>query len=169
MHGLLGRQATVIGALAAAGLLLMQLRTEGIRGYGFPDILSILLVAVPIMARGSRAPRPPRGPDVDADAPVTADRSDAPDVGAPPVRGGVDGAGPGDSRVVERLLARGVAVLVAVGAWTGAVLFVLLQAWPPALASMIVMVVAASGIPSDADDAPVAPTADPGSRRPPQA
>jgi uncharacterized membrane protein YphA (DoxX/SURF4 family) len=158
MHGLLARQAAVIGAVAAGGLLLMQLRTEGIRGYGFPDILSILLVAVPIMVRGSRPGRRSGGDE--ADAPAATDTPDD-DLDAPPA-GARDDADAGTARLAERLLARWVAVLVAVCAWAGAVLLVLLQAWPPALAALIVMGVAASGIPSDRDDAPVAHTSGPG-------
>jgi uncharacterized membrane protein YphA (DoxX/SURF4 family) len=158
MHGLLARQTAVIGSVAAAGLLIMQLRTEGVRGYGFPDILSILLVAVPIMARGSRVARRPRG--VGADAPSTTDPA-GDDMDAPPETDVAD-TDIGTPRLVERLLARWVAVLVAVSAWTGAVLLVLLQAWPPALAALIVMAVAVSGIPAERDDAPVARTPGPG-------
>lgn len=157
MHGLLGRQVAVIGAVAAAGLLLMQLRTESVRGYGVPDILSILLVAVPIMARRSREPRRPH--DAGADTPAGAGASDD-DMEARSAT--VSDEDTGTRLIVERLLARWVAMLVAVGAWIGAVLLVLLQAWPPALSALIVMAVAASGMPADRDDLPVAHTSGPG-------
>ncbi|HEX6256601.1 MAG TPA: hypothetical protein VFZ70_12420 [Euzebyales bacterium] len=157
MHGLLARQTAVIGAVAAAGLLLMQLRTEGVRGYGVPDILSILLVAVPVMARRSSRPRRPHGAGADTPAGANASDGDAEERSAT----GAD-EDTGARLIVERLLARWVAMLVAVGAWTGAVLLVLLQAWPPALSALIVMAIAASGIPADRDDMPVAHTSGPG-------
>lgn len=163
MHGLLARNAMALSAVIAAGLLVVQLSAGGIVGYRASDVVSILLIAVPVAAHGLSAERRRRHniPRDDADDDRRVGPSAPP---APPFhpadgsdRTGVTGAISAEpAGVVERMLVRAVALVVAVGAWLGAVVFVLLQAWTPAVSALIVMGLAAAGLPSDRNDASAA-------------
>lgn len=155
MYGLVGRNAVLVGATAAAALLIMQLRTRGIDHYASADVLSILLIAVPVMTQATRpaAHRRRAGPSSAADG--QPGRADDPRVALrPPSR-----PSPADTEAgaVERLLARGVALIITVGVWLLAVVLVLLQAWAPAISALIVFGMAAAGVPAPVEDAPVAP------------
>lgn len=156
MYGLVGRNVVLVGATAAAALLIMQLRTSGIDHYASADVLSILLIAVPVMTRAMRpaAHRRRAGPSSAADG--QPGRDDDPRVALrPPSQ-----PSPADteaSGAVELLLARGVALIITVGVWLLAVVLVLLQAWAPAISALLVFGMAAAGVPAPVEDAPVAP------------
>jgi hypothetical protein len=156
MYGLVGRNAVLVCATAAAALLIMQLRTSGIDNYAFGDVLSILLIAMPVMTRATRpAPHRRRAGSWSA-AGGQRGRNDDPRVALrPPSR-----PSPADTEagVVEHMLARGVALVITFGVWLLAVVLVLLQAWAPAISALIVFGMAAAGVPAQVQDTPVAPT-----------
>lgn len=152
MYGLVGRNALVVGAAVAAVLLIVQLRTSGIDDYAPADILSILLIAVPTVTRAVRPP--PRRRQV---RPPPAQDTDGEDTRPPPDPSRMD---TGDAGAVERMLARGIAMVIAAGAWLLAVVLVLVQAWAPTVSALIVFGVAAAGVADRAEDAPV--TSSPG-------
>lgn len=141
MYGLVGRNSVVVGATVAAVLLIVQLRTTGIHGYAPTDVLSILLIAVPMATRAVRPPprrrRRPHPPGI-------VDGSGDEVARAQPARSRMDTEA---ARAVEGMLVRGTAMVITVGAWLLAVVLVLLQAWAPAASALIVFVVAAAGIP----------------------
>jgi hypothetical protein len=151
MYRLVGRNAVVVGATVAAVLLTMQLRTSGVDSYAPADVLSILLIAVPVMTRAVRPqPRQRSGPPRDAEAGELG-RDDHPRPSPRPSRMDTEAA-----RTIERMLVRGVAFALMVGAWLLAAVLVLLQAWAPAVSALIVFGVAAAGVPAQVEDAPVA-------------
>jgi len=150
MYGLVGRNAVVVGAAVGAVLLIMQLRTTGIHNYAPADVLSILLIAVPM---ATRAVRPPPQRRRRTDPPGTADGGGDEVARAQPERSRMDTEA---ARAVERMLARAIAMVIIVGAWLLAVVLVLLQAWAPAVSALIVFAVAAVGIPEQDRDAPIA-------------
>lgn len=145
MWRLAGRNAVAVGAALAALLLTMQLRTEGVRGYEPADVLSILLFAVPTALQKLRPARDRRGrpreraPD---DATGAAPRPD--EAVAPVARTPLNER----ALVIERLVVYGVTVVIAAGSYVLLVLLVLLQAWIPALSTMMVCGIALAGIPS---------------------
>jgi hypothetical protein len=153
MYGFVGRNSVIVGATVAGVLLVVQIRTSGIDNYAFADVLSILLVTVPLVARALRPPAPrrrrdgppqPAGEAADPAAPARPRRPEPQDPDVP--------------RPVEGLLVRGFAILVAAGAWSAAVVFVLLQAWAPTLSALIVFGAAAIAIPTESEDTRVAPS-----------
>lgn len=151
MYGLVGRNAMVVGAAVAVALLIMQLRTSGIDHYAPADVISILLIAVSVTTRAVR-PRPHRrsGPPHGAEAGEHG-RDDHPQPPSRPSRTDSEAA-----RAIERMLVRGIALALTVGAWLLAVVLVLLQAWAPAASALIVFGVAAAGVPAQVEDAPLA-------------
>lgn len=149
MWRLSGRNGVVLGAVLAAALLTMQLRSEGIRGYQFSDVLSILLFAVPTVLQRTRATVGRMPPRRDGDGLSAPDQGLAP--AAPSRR----------AHVLETLLVRTVAVVIATGAYVVALVLVLAQAWVPALSALIVCAVALAAIPSGRDEMPVRPTSAP--------
>jgi hypothetical protein len=154
-----GRNAMVVGATLAALLLFMQLRAEGVDGYQFADVLSILLFAVPtalqrVRPSGHRRPRPrERAADGASDPMDTPSEPDAPT--RPRTRA--------EERalVIERLAVYAVAVVIACGSYVLLVVLVLLQAWTPALSASLVFGIALAAI-SRHDATPQRPTAVPG-------
>lgn len=152
MYGLVGRNAVVVGAAVTGVLLIMQLRTGGVDDYAPADVLSILLIAVPVLTRAMRPPPqrrtsgPPRGGPTGEHG-----RDDDPRPPSWPSSLDTEAA-----RAIERMLAHGIALVITVGAWLLAVVLVLLQAWAPAVSALIVFGVAAAGVPAQVEDAPVA-------------
>lgn len=155
MYGLVGRNAVLVGAAVAAALLIVQLRTSGIDSYAPADVLSILLIAVPVMTHAARPAPHRRRAGTSSAAGGGPGRDDDPRVASqPPSR--PSRLDPEAARAVERMLARGVALTITVGAWLLAVVLVLLQAWAPAVSALIVFGVAATGVEAQAEEAPVA-------------
>jgi hypothetical protein len=140
MHTLSGRTTALIGAVVALVLLTMQLRAEGASGYDMGDVLSILVAVLPVLFHGARATVPRRASRVaDADGGDGPASPDPDHHTAPPVDDG--------SRSVLRwLLATWGAWLLAGVSWMLTVGLVVLQAWPAALSSLIIFLVAASAI-----------------------
>lgn len=150
MYGLVGRNAGVVGATVAAVLLIVQLHTGGIDNYAPADVLSILLIAVPVATQALR-PSPQRRRPAHRPGQVDGGGDEATRGRRAPSRIDTEVA-----RAVERMLARGIAMVIALGAWLLAVVLVLLQAWAPAASALIVFGVAVAGIPVQDEDAPVA-------------
>lgn len=170
MQGLLARNAVALSAVVAAGVFVVQLGAGGIIGYRASDVVSLLLIAVPVAAHGLSAGRRRRRHKISRDD-ADDDRRVGPAVSPSPVARPADGGGGSGvtgaisaepAGVIERMVVRSVASLVAVGAWLAAAVLVLLQAWIPALSALIVMGLAAAGMPSDRNGAPVAQPPDPG-------
>ncbi|MBW3604911.1 MAG: hypothetical protein KY460_08375 [Actinobacteria bacterium] len=160
MWRLAGRNAVVAGATLAAVLLTMQLRTTGIQGYEPADVLSILLVAVPTLLQRVRrsTDRPPHSPrDAAPGASGAAVRPQEPPRSAQPPRQPLsDPPEPPRARgtdermlIIERLVARGGAVLIAVGSYGLIIVLVLLQAWTPTLSALLVFGLAVAGATND--------------------
>lgn len=163
----------VAGTTLAAVLLVMQLRTTNVHDYEPVDVLSILLVAVPTLLQRVRRPtdrRPRRPREAPPGAPGAATGAQEPSRSAPPPRQPLSGpAKPPQQRgiderrlVIERLVAQGVAVLIAIGSYGAIVVLVLLQAWIPALSASLVFVLAVVGAIDD-DRTPQRPTSAPDS------
>lgn len=161
----------VAGTTLAAVLLVMQLRTTGVQSYEPADVLSILLVAVPTLLQRVRRPtdRRPRSPrDAPPGASGAATGPQEPSGSAQPPPQPLSGPGEPPRRrgtdertlVIERLVAQGVAVFIAVGSYGLIIVLVLLQAWIPALSASLVFGLAVAGL-TDDDPTPQHPTSAP--------
>lgn len=146
MRKLSGRSTALIGAGVALVLLTMQLRTEGASGYDLGDVLSILVAVLPVLFHGARASSPRRRART-ADADGDGSASPGPDRGANPPEDD------GSRSVLRAMLSTWAAWLLAGVSWALTVGLVVLQAWPPALSSLIIFLLAASAVaPSSAPE-----------------